>query len=597
MLTKTFFAFLFLAISQIASAAPLIRWADTVYGTPATARLPWGGGWTHIAPFQNPNETTPSFLIYNKTTGDVHIDRVTNNGAGFEIGYAARWAPGWTNFTTFVLNKNSYLIAYNATTGEVHIDRLLPNNAGIEILWMGKWGTGWTHLNTFSVNGSPALIAYNATTGLVHFDWISKNLQGTQTVTAMQWGKGWTQFNTYTNDQGKNWFLTAYNANTGLFHIDSINPQLNGVTGKIEKTLAKNLVVSVGQKFDETTPANRVSEIITYAASTGEVQVWEHPETKTFNSLTKSAWQKNLTHIVPFYIYTVTPFDGVLLTYSTSHGGAQFYRLNNRSQMTCFGSGKICEFKNTPLLNQIDPNINDNPYVDSKRWGCYDTTIMMTSVSAMMNQTLQSGPAPFSRSQQLLMLVNKNGLNSTSITQFQYDTARAGKPYYLNELIANFSNGKTVATLPAGCDLYTMGKCQSASSEYGDSSRLWAATEPLLTSSAIIRGLESGARYIFAFNWSDNTKTPEKHIVKARTDLIHKVAIVGFDKNSFYPLTVNDPGNGTRERARIVNLSSSTKMSVYDVDGKILKNWMAVEFEKDPGVYNLFDHVDHIRLF
>lgn len=596
MFTKTFIAVLLLTISQFTIAAPLTRWGDTVYATPSSPRFPWAGGWTHLIPFQNPNDTAPGFLIYNKSNGEANFARVTNNGGSFQTPAAKFWAPGWTNFATFNKNKDSYLMAYNSSNGDIHIDRILPNNGGIEILWMGKWGTGWTSLNTFSVNGRPAFFAYNANTGLVHFGWINDNFQGTTHVAAIQWGTGWTNFNTYTNDQGKTWFMTAYNSNTGLFHIDQMNSNLNGVSGIVEKTLAKNLVISVGQKIDESSPYNRIAEIIAYAPTTGDVQVWQHSPTTNFSPITRSSWEKNLTHIVPFYIYTTNPFDGVLLTYSSSHGSSQFFRLNNRSQMTCYNTGNICEFKNTPLLNQVDPAIPEDPYKDAKVWGCYDTSIVITSVSAMMNQSRQAGPAAGSRSEKLLTVVNRNGINSVFITQFQYDLVIAKKPLYLSEVIANYANGKTVTTYPAKCDLYTYGSCGSASSEYGDYSRLWASNDFLLTDSSIIRGLESGARYIFAFNWSENTKTPEKHIVK-QTSSPHKVTIIGFDKNAFYSLTVNDPGNGTRQRARIVNLTSSTKMSVYDTNGKIIKNWMAVEFEKDPGVYNLFEHVDHIRLF
>ncbi|AZZ35658.1 hypothetical protein CIK05_02205 [Bdellovibrio sp. qaytius] len=595
---KIFFVLLTLVISQFTFASPpLTRWSDTVYGTPSSPRFPWASGWTHIVPFQNPNETTPSYFIYNKNTGDVQFNRVINNGGSFVNPFTTRWGARWSSFTTFEMNKNVYLLAYNSTTGDVHIDRLLPNSAGIEILWMAKWGTGWTSVNSFTVNGRPAIFVYNAASGLVNFEWINSNLQGTEHVRSITWGAGWSSFTTYTNDQGKNWYMAAYNASNGLFHIDLMNSNLNGVSGVIEKTIAKNLVISVGQKYDEAVPANRIAEIIAYTPTTGDVQVWEHSSTATFSTVTRSMWEKNLTHIIPFYIYTTTPFDGVLLTYSNTHGSSQFHRLNNRSQMACFNVGNNCEFKNTPLLNQLDPTIPEDPYKDAKTWGCYDTAIMMTSVSAMLNQSKQAGPQVNTRSDELLKVVNRNGINSKFITQYEYDAAMAGKVFYFSEVLANYANGKAVEALPAKCDLYKYGSCTSGASEYGDFSRTWATGDSLLTSTGIIRGIESGARYIFAFNWSENTVLPSgKKSVKATTSP-HKVSIIGFDKKSFYPLTVNDPADGTRKHARIVNLTSSVRLGVYDTNGKLLTNWMAVEFENNPNVYNMFDHVDHFRMY
>ena len=589
------FIFLSLLIFNIASAQPLTGFGQTVYGSYTRPALTWGSGWSHFMPYKMKTDVRSFYLIYNQTTGQVHFDRLTAKGDSYETLFEANWAPGWTNFTSFTVNKEPYFIAYNSNNGDVHINKFVNDGTGYQNLWAAKWGTGWTHFNTFLVNGQPALIAYNATTGLVHFDWINSNFQGVQTVKEFYWGRGWTNLTTYSNNNGITWYLSAYNKTTGEFHIDEVRKDLYGVTGKISKTISKNLLVSVLQRADDTNISNKIAEIVAYDPNSGKMTVWNHSSGAESSLVASSLWPKNLTHIVPFHLASVSPTDGLALLYSSNSGLSRFLRMNDRSKMACTGS-KICEFKNTPLLNQIDPTIPDNKYKDAKLYGCYDTSIMMNSVSSIMNQSWV-GVSSSSRSKKLLDVVKANGINSTAITTFQYDTALAGKPYYFSELISDIAGNQAIVKFPSDCDLKVYGSCASAEAISGDFSRFWVTMSTLLTTDALVRGIESGARYVLAHNHSGNvTDASGVRTISWNSTGPHKIVAIGFDKNRAFPLIINNPAHGVRQYARIVKLQKTNFLKILDSKGKEMQSWYAIETEGSTDL-KLLDHVDHVRLY
>lgn len=589
------FVFVALFISLSASADPLTKFGQTVYGTATRVPLSWGTGWSHFMPFKIKSDVRSYYIIYNQTTGLAHFDRLTAKGDSYETLSEAKWAPGFTNFASFTLNKEPHFVLYNANSGQVHISQISSDGKGVQILWTGRWGTGWTHLNTFTVNGQPALIAYNASTGLVHFDWINSNLQGTQTVTELTWGRGWSNLTTYSNDNGITWYLSAYNKTTGEFHIDEVRKDLRGVDGKITKFISKERLVSVVQVTNDQNVINRIAEIIAYDPRSGELSVWNHSKDAESSLVLNSLWPKNLSHIVPFHLSSVSPTDGFAILYSSSNGSSRFLRMNDRSKMTCTMGGKVCEFKNTPRLNQIDAAIPDAKYKNAKQWGCYDTSIMMTSVSALMNQTWVNA-SYVSRSKKVMDIVNANGINSTAITTFEYDAAAAGKPYYFSEMLADHSSTKPIAKIPANCDLMVYGSCGSAESVSGDFSRLWVNMSDLISTDALVRGIESGARFVIAHNHSGNAQDGSGvRTISWNSTSPHKVVAIGFDKTRAFPLLINNPDGGVRQNARIVKIQKSNFLKIVDGNGNELQSWYALEYEGSPTL-RLLEHIDHVRL-
>lgn len=75
----------------------------------------------------------------------------------------------------FAISARPYFLAYNAATGEVHVDRVLEDGHGFDILLKGTWGAGWTHFMPYSLNGHPYFLAYNAATGEATFNAINES--------------------------------------------------------------------------------------------------------------------------------------------------------------------------------------------------------------------------------------------------------------------------------------------------------------------------------------------------------------------------------------------------------------------------------------
>jgi hypothetical protein len=190
----------------------------------------WGTGWSQLMPFTLNNK--PHFIAYNSATGEVHFDRINDDGKGFAILVKSTWGTGWSQLMPFTLNNKPHFIAYNSATGEVHFDRINDDGKGFAILMKGTLGTGWSQLMPFTLNNKPHFIAYNSSTGEVHFDRINDDGTGFAILMKGTWGKGWTHLIPYwhwDDAMKQKWMFIAYNSATGEVHFDRINDDGKGV--------------------------------------------------------------------------------------------------------------------------------------------------------------------------------------------------------------------------------------------------------------------------------------------------------------------------------------------------------------------------------
>ena len=98
----------------------------------------WDRGWSHLVPFHNQGNIY--FIAYNKNTGDVHFNRFDiethgqeTNVMGSEIMHRGNLGQGWTHVIPFSENgtkKINYIVLYNHETGQVRVDRITDDGKG-----------------------------------------------------------------------------------------------------------------------------------------------------------------------------------------------------------------------------------------------------------------------------------------------------------------------------------------------------------------------------------------------------------------------------------------------------------------------------------
>jgi hypothetical protein len=183
--------------------------------------------WTHIDTFSIGSDRY--LLVYNQFTGDVRFDRLSSDGNGSSNVWSGKWASGWSHVVP--IGANSYnpdhLLVYNASTGTVRIDRFHNDGKGSKNLWQGKWATGWSHIMPYRVYGSSwRILVYNKTTGLAHFDHLDDVTTGTKTLFKEKWSPGWTHFMPYPSPLFDSWptaKFIAYNSLSGIVHFDEVS--------------------------------------------------------------------------------------------------------------------------------------------------------------------------------------------------------------------------------------------------------------------------------------------------------------------------------------------------------------------------------------
>ncbi|WP_437671289.1 hypothetical protein [Sorangium sp. So ce131] len=541
----------------------------------------WASGWTSITPFHLGSQSY--YLIYNKTNGTVHMDRVSEDGRATSTVWSWTWSAGWTHFVPFTMSGQQYIIAYNSSSGEVHFDRVRPNAQGVDILWMGRWGTGFTHFVPFYVGDHPHLIAYNSDTGLVHFDRITDRLNGVDVASSLTWASGFDQFVPYVfNGENR---LVAYNSATGLVHFDRILPALNGVDVLGSGTWAR------GWRLTGYDDVNGEPHLIAYNAGTGLVHQ-DRLGHSGMQILQVGYWKTGQSHVVGLNVRRASGAPrGFVLGYSTTAGGATITMLDDDTEhLACDATD--CRIRDLPLLHQTDPALPADVAAQGPL-GCYDASIAMAAAGALANRSPSASPLTATRTRDFDALVSSWPATSSNadLLAFQYRTAKARDPYYFHELLQDFS--PIERRVPAACDPRAYGSCKSADSRYGDAYRIFVGPGDFVSDDLFVRGVRQKVMQIIAFDWTRNT-TVDGRLVLELANAGHKVAVSGFRRaTTSHPVLVNDPGANRQRRIHVGVLEASSRLVLPNGAA----SWPYVEFSDDPAHAKLLlMHYDGVRL-
>ena len=196
----------------------------------------WTTGWTAIVPFHIGKQ--PYLLSYKSGTGDVAIDRIDDNVAsGMTNVYTAprneQWTTGWTSLVPWQFKEGPHILRYKAVTGEVRIDRLSEN--GLAGVWSPRnnWTEGWTSILPFVLDGWPHLLSHKAATGEINIDRINDGAQGTTTVWKDHgWKVDWKICDMFVNKGVRHVVphILTYDPRSGEAELLIVNPAGQGMT-------------------------------------------------------------------------------------------------------------------------------------------------------------------------------------------------------------------------------------------------------------------------------------------------------------------------------------------------------------------------------
>lgn len=122
----------------------------------------------------------PHFIPYNSGTGEVHFDRINDDGKGFVIFKKTNLGKGWTQLIPYRYYDGVWkwmFTAHNSATGEVLFYRIHSDGKGVDIRWRENWAPHWSLLMPFygpvavdmgTYRWFPYFIAYTAKFGKVN---------------------------------------------------------------------------------------------------------------------------------------------------------------------------------------------------------------------------------------------------------------------------------------------------------------------------------------------------------------------------------------------------------------------------------------------
>jgi hypothetical protein len=182
----------------------------------------WGTGWTHFNAFTMNGR--PHMIAYNQSTGLLHVDSLSLNGATTRF---AGQLNQRTHLMTFTLNNVPHYFGYNTHDGSVLFFAIKLTQQP-EMKWGGTWGTGWTHFVPFQKDNQPHFVAYNATTGRLHVDRVSPTLQGAIGILDVQHQAGYENVVVYFLEGA--WHIAGYNRENGMMHYHRLTADLKSIS-------------------------------------------------------------------------------------------------------------------------------------------------------------------------------------------------------------------------------------------------------------------------------------------------------------------------------------------------------------------------------
>lgn len=122
----------------------------------------WQKGWTSARVF-NVRHQYYLFLL-KRSTGLVHINKIKWSGKIGPIKHRHRWRSGWTIARPFSLawgapgwEGKNYLFLLKSGTGDVHVNKIKDNGSIGKRVFDSKWSKGWTQAEIFGLGANKHL--------------------------------------------------------------------------------------------------------------------------------------------------------------------------------------------------------------------------------------------------------------------------------------------------------------------------------------------------------------------------------------------------------------------------------------------------------
>lgn len=158
--------------------------------------------------------------------GNIYPNRTNRHLLGPGL-FAYQWTSGWDNVEVVKIGNTNYLFMLKSKTGDVHINRLNQNGSVGAKIFDKKWTTGWTTVRIFQRGSQSFLFLLKKGTGDVHIHKFNSNGTVGPRVYDKKWTSGWSIAEFY--NQGSNGFLYLRKTATGKSKIFKVNT--NGTIG------------------------------------------------------------------------------------------------------------------------------------------------------------------------------------------------------------------------------------------------------------------------------------------------------------------------------------------------------------------------------
>ncbi len=206
----------------------LVHWdtvSDESPGYSIKAKGAWRHPLTHIIVLEQ--GLNRLLLRYDRNDGSVDIEVLRSSGVGSDPApFSRRWSDQWTHVVAVGAGASlqaDHVLVYDRSSGRVHMDRIAPGGSGTHNVWDGSWRSGWDQVVPYRVLGNSwHVLLYDWSTGEVELHSVAGEGAGASFTVRLQWGAGFTHVMPYPRAEfdtsGQIGFL-AYALSTGSFQL------------------------------------------------------------------------------------------------------------------------------------------------------------------------------------------------------------------------------------------------------------------------------------------------------------------------------------------------------------------------------------------
>ena len=171
--------------------------------------------------------TDPVVVRRKMELGNVHINKISDNGKVGKLVGGESWTDGWTTTEIFKVGITRYLFLLKESSGVVHINKINLDGTIGPLIKTYNWSSGWTSAKFYTIGVSVFVLLLKESTGEVHIHNIDIFGKIANRIATYNWSGGWTTVETYT--VALTTYLFLLKRSDGTVHIQKIN--LDGTVG------------------------------------------------------------------------------------------------------------------------------------------------------------------------------------------------------------------------------------------------------------------------------------------------------------------------------------------------------------------------------